>query len=600
MTTSLLTVTEATAEPIAEPVAVVENLRITVGRDGPPTTVVHEVSLNIRPGETVGLVGESGSGKTMTALGIAGLLPRAAQVAGGRVLLSGLDPSQVPARRRARVLADRVGVVFQNPTASLNPRLTIATQLLEALPRTLRTRHERRTRAAELLERVGITEVGKTFGAFPHELSGGLNQRVVIALALAREPALLVADEPTTALDVSVQAQVLDLIDRLKAELGLGVLLVSHDIGVIGDRTDRVHVMSEGRIVESGLTATVLRTPQHDYTRQLLAATPALLRRENAEPAGAPVREPGDGQSSSAVNVTGHAAGSSPSANPPETAHQNRRESAASPPLLRVREARRSFAVTAPGKLRRTRHIALDGVSLDVSAGAAVGIVGESGSGKTTLARQIVGLDRPEQGVIEYDGVALHDLDRAAARSWRRSVQYIFQDPYGALDPRLTVAQSIAEPLELNGVQLHGISIRERVAQLLEEVELTAAHAHRLPRELSGGQLQRVVIARALANDPTLIVADEPVSALDLSVQARILRLLERLRRERGLTLLLISHDLAVVRFLCDEVVVLQHGRIVESGPTEQLYTAPEHPYTRALLAAVPGKSIEPSRGESR
>ncbi|MTE15673.1 dipeptide ABC transporter ATP-binding protein [Nocardia aurantiaca] len=555
MTTSLLTTAEIAAGPPAEPVAVVEDLRVALDAPGADSVLVHGVSLEVAPGETVGLVGESGSGKTLTAMGIAGLLPRGVRIAGGRVLLSGVDLSQVPSRRRARAAAARAGVVFQNPTASLNPRLTIATQLHEALPRNLRTRRERSARAAELLERVGIGEIGKTLAAFPHELSGGLNQRVVIAMALARDPALLIADEPTTALDVSVQAQVLDLLDDLKSEHGLGVLLVSHDIGVIADRSDRVHVMSAGRIVESGATAEVLRSPRHAYTRGLLAATPALLRR--------------------ATPVSG-----------------NSGPTRGAPVLLRAQYLHRSFPITTPGRLRRGRHIALDGVSLEVRAGAAVGIVGESGSGKTTLARQIVGLDRPDSGTIEYDGQPLDALDRTQTRSWRRAVQYVFQDPFGALDPRVSVGRSIAEPLELNGVDLRGESVPSRVRALLEEVELPPVYADRLPHELSGGQLQRVVIARALANDPALIVADEPVSALDLAVQARILRLLERLRRERGLTLLLISHDLAVVRFLCDELVVMRRGRVVEHGPAQQLYEAPQHPYTQALLAAVPGKSI--------
>ncbi|MFF2084059.1 dipeptide ABC transporter ATP-binding protein [Nocardia sp. NPDC058176] len=553
--TTLLPVAPDRDDTAADPVVAITDLRVSVGPDR--HRVVDGVTLDVRPGETVGLVGESGSGKTMTALGIADLLPRGARVDSGSVRLAGAELLELPAGERRRVLADRVGVVFQNPTASLNPRLTIATQVLEALPRTLRGRRARHARAAELLGTVGIDKVGKTLGAFPHELSGGLNQRVVIALALARDPALLIADEPTTALDVSVQAQVLDLIDRLKHELGLGVLLVSHDIGVIGDRADRVHVMSAGRVVESGPTRRVLGRPQHEYTRELLAATPALLTRD-ARPAVS---------------------------------------SSDTEPLVRVRDLRRVFPVAVPGKLRKARHIALDGVSLDVPRGAAIGIVGESGSGKTTLARQIVGLDRPDSGGVDYDGTALTGLNRAATKRWRRAVQYVFQDPYGALDPRLTIEQSIAEPLELNGVDLHGTTVGARVRQLLEEVELPAAHATRLPRELSGGQLQRVVIARALANDPRLVVADEPVSALDLSVQARILRLLERLRRERGLTLLLISHDLAVVRYLCDHVVVLERGRVVESGDTEQIYTAPTHPYTRELLAAVPGTTLRTIEG---
>ncbi|MBH0779551.1 dipeptide ABC transporter ATP-binding protein [Nocardia bovistercoris] len=568
--TTLLTASADQTARLGNPVAEIEDLRISVGGAEHRDVVVDGVSLSVRAGETVGLVGESGSGKTMTALGLAGLLPRGAAVDAGRVTLSGTDLDTLTERRRARVRAERIGVVFQNPTASLNPRLTIATQLLEALPRDAGSRGRRRARAADLLGRVGIADVGKTLGAFPHELSGGLNQRVVIAMALARDPALLVADEPTTALDVSVQAQVLDLIDRLKHELGLGVLLVSHDIGVIGDRTDRVHVMSAGTIVESGPTAQVLRAPRHAYTRELLAATPALLRRAgtDAEPSTKYGTEP-DHRSDAESNRV--------------------REVGA---IVRVREVRRAFAVTVPGRLRKQRHIALHGVSLDIPYGAAIGVVGESGSGKTTLARQIVGLDQPDSGVVEYEGAPLGALDKPARRRWRRAVQYVFQDPYGALDPRLTVARSIAEPLELNGVELGGRTVAQRVRELLGEVELPVSCAGRLPRELSGGQLQRVVIARALANDPRVVVADEPVSALDLSVQARILRLLERLRRERGLTLVLISHDLAVVRFLCDHVVVMERGLIVESGATEQIYTAPAHPYTRSLLAAVPGAAI--------
>ncbi|SNS65953.1 dipeptide ABC transporter ATP-binding protein [Rhodococcoides kyotonense] len=541
---------------MTDPVLTLDNLHVSVGSEDDRTTVVRGVSLDVHPGETVGLVGESGSGKTMTALGIVDLLPRTARIDSGRVLLAGTDVTALDARERRRVTSADVGVVFQNPTASLNPRLTISTQVVEALPRSVGSKRERRARAAELLDAVGIPDVGKALSAFPHELSGGLNQRVVIALALARSPKLLVADEPTTALDVSVQAQVLDLIDRLKVEFGLGVLLVSHDIGVIADRTSRVNVMNGGVVVESGATREVLSAPEQPYTRTLLAATPnRLVRPVTATPTVDSAR-----------------------------------------PLVEVRDVRRAFAVAQPGKLRRVSHVALDGIDLAVQRGQSLGIVGESGSGKTTLARQIVGLDRPDAGSVVFEGADISTLDAHGAWRWRREVQYVFQDPYGSLNPRLTVEQSISEPLRYNDVDLGGSTVQARVSSLLDEVELPTAFRSRRPHELSGGQRQRVGIARALANEPSLIVADEPVSALDLSVQARILRLLQRLRQERGLTLMLISHDLAVVRYLCDDVVVLRHGTIVEQGATEDVYDDPKHEYTKALLNSVPGHAAAPVR----
>jgi len=520
---------------------------LTVGLTGRPEPLVHGVDLDVREGETVGIVGESGSGKTLTALAVAGLLPWGIEVRGGDVEVGGRSVLDLPERAARTHLADHLGVVFQNPTPSLNPRLRISTQVIEALPAGT-GRAEARERAADLLRLVGIDDVHKTLHAFPHELSGGLNQRVVIALALARSPRLLVADEPTTALDVSVQAQVLDLIDGLKERLGLGVLLVSHDIGVIADRTDRVHVMSAGRIVESGPTAQVLGNPQHEYTRRLLAAVPSRLVRER-------VPEP----------------------------------PAVSTPQVSVRDLRRAFVVR--GANGRRRHVALDGVDLDVARGQALGIVGESGSGKTTLARILVGLETADSGSVQFEGTDLRSFDRAQRTRWRREVQYVFQDPYGSLDPRLTVGQTLREPLELNHVDIARRDVSARIDSLLDEVELPRGFRDRLPSELSGGQRQRVGIARALASDPSLVVADEPVSALDLSVQARILQLLARLRAERGLTYLFISHDLGVVRYLCDDVLVLRDGVVVERGRTDAVLEHPEHPYTQALVAAVPGRS---------
>ncbi|MET7421111.1 ABC transporter ATP-binding protein [Dactylosporangium sp. NPDC005555] len=517
----------------------IHDLRLAVDHGAP---LVHGVDLRVPAGRAVGLVGESGSGKTLTALAAAGLLPPAIHVTGGTIAVAGRQVRDLTERQGRAHLAAHVGVVFQNPTPSLNPRLRIVKQLVEALPAGT-PRGERRDRVAELLRLVGIDDIHKTLAAFPHELSGGLNQRVVIAMALARSPRLLIADEPTTALDVSVQKQVLDLVDDLRARLGLAVLLVSHDIGIISDRTDDVYVMADGEIVESGATAEVLGAPRHEYTRQLLAAMPDRL---------APARA---------------------AANADDTTE-----------LLRVHEVRRSFK----------QHVALKSVDLTLHKGQALGLVGESGSGKTTLARIIVGLEHADTGTVTFDGLPVHRQTREQRRRWRREVQYIFQDPYSSLDPRLTVAQTLREPLELNHVGIARGRISGRIDALLDEVELPRDFRDRLPSQLSGGQRQRVGIARALASEPSLIVADEPVSALDLSVQARILRLLARLRVERGLTYLFISHDLGVVRHLCDDVVVLRAGEIVERGRTDEVLHNPAHPYTRSLLDAVPGRATAP------
>ncbi|WP_103382039.1 dipeptide ABC transporter ATP-binding protein [Pseudonocardia dioxanivorans] len=517
--------------------------------------IVDGVSLRVAAGRAVGLVGESGSGKTLTALAVAGLLPSAIQVVGGRIELADRELTGLGEQEARAHLAASVGVVFQNPTASLNPRMRIAAQLREALPAGT-SRRRARERSGELLTAVGIADVHKTLGAFPHELSGGLNQRVVIAMALARDPKLLIADEPTTALDVSVQAQVLDLIDELRERLGLGVLLVSHDIGVVSDRTDHVYVMSDGRIVESGPTTQVLGDPHHAYTRQLLAATPSRLEPVRVAERLLPVAEP-----------------ASPVAD-----------------QLEVRDVRRAFTVR--GSAGRARHVALDGVDLTVTKGQAIGLVGESGSGKTTLARIIVGLERVDSGVVFYEGNPVARHTRAQRRQWRREVQYVFQDPYSSLDPRLTVAQTLREPLEINFPGLSRGEVAARIDSLLDEVELPRSFRDRHPSELSGGQRQRVGIARALATEPSVIIADEPVSALDLSVQARILRLLARLRIERDLTYLFISHDLAVVRYLCEDLVVLREGSVVERGRTDDVLERPESPYTRALVDAIPGRAF--------
>ena len=548
----------------APPLLEVTDLRTRIGT----ATVVDGVTLSVAAGEVLGLVGESGSGKTLTALTIAGLLPRAAQVTGGRVALGGRDLLALSGRHRRAVLADEVGVVFQNPTVALNPRMTVGAQLREALPAPVRRdRAGAHRRVLELLDHVGVDRAVERLSSFPHELSGGLNQRVVIAIAIARSPRLLIADVPTTALDVSVQAQVLDLVDRLVAELGLGVLLVTHDIGVVADRADRVAVLHDGRVVETGPTRDVLGAPAHPRTRRLLAQVPAL-----GDPAPERVLR-------NRVPRPCAPGGFSPSEPLPGPADA---------PLVALHGASRVF----PAAGGRPPLSAVDGVDMAVHAGQALGLVGESGSGKTTLARLVVGLDLPTAGTVAHEGRDATTLRGPEFRRWRRDVQYVFQDPYGSLDPRQTVGRSVAEPLELSGTAEERASAGERVARLLAEVELPAEFASRRPHQLSGGQRQRVAIARALALDPRLVVADEPVSALDLSVQATILALLRRLRETRGLTYIVISHDLAVVKGLCTDVAVMRGGRIVEHGPTDRVFAAPQHPYTAALLAAIPGRGL--------
>ena len=508
--------------------------------------LVHGVSFALEAGKSVGIVGESGSGKTMTAMAVAGLLPAGVRATGGSICVDGREAIDRNGRLRRQLLRDDFGVVFQNPTVSLNPRLTIGDQLHEALADDVRRdRRASARRAVELLDHVGIARPQERLRAYPHELSGGLNQRAVIAIAIARSPRILIADEATTALDVSVQRQVLDLIDRLRRELQLGVIIVSHDIGVIADRADDVLVMQNGETVEQGPTTRVLHQPAEAYTQSLLAAVPRI-----------------DGP-------------------------LPRRSATVAPPVIEASKIVREFHV--PGH-RSRKNVAVDGVDLTLREGEALGIVGESGSGKTTLARILVGLDRGYTGDLTAFGQpvrAAHSMARV--RRQLRDIQYVFQDPYSSLDPRQTVAEIIAEPIELSGTREQKARKKALVSELMEDVRLPQEFATRKPHQLSGGQRQRTVIARALALDPKVLVADEPVSALDLSVQKRILDLLDALREERNLSYVVISHDLGVIRRLCTDVVVMRDGVVVERGTTESIFSDPHDPYTRLLLEAIPG-----------
>ncbi|HYE48269.1 MAG TPA: ABC transporter ATP-binding protein [Azospirillaceae bacterium] len=505
---------------------------------------VRGVSFDLDRGETLALVGESGSGKSATALSLLQLLPYPqARHPAGSVRFRGRELVGAPEAELRRVRGDRIAMVFQEPMTSLNPLHTVGAQVAEALLLHRRMdRGQARRRALELLELVGIPDPARRLDAYPHELSGGQRQRVMIAMALANEPDVLVADEPTTALDVTIQAQILELLRDLQRRFGMALLLITHDLAVVRRMAERVCVMHEGEVVEAGPVARVFGSPEHPYTRRLLAAEP----RGRAAPAAADA-----------------------------------------PELLAARGISVHFPVKS-GWLRRTvDHVrAVDGVDLSVRAGHTVGVVGESGSGKTTLGLALLRL-LESRGAIRFDGTDVQGLSQGRLRPLRRQMQVVFQDPYGSLSPRLPVGDIVGEGLLIHGLA-PGRAERERlVCAALEEVGLDPALRWRYPHEFSGGQRQRIAIARAMVLKPRFMVLDEPTSALDMSVQAQIVELLRGLQRRHGLAYLFISHDLKVVRALAQDILVMKDGKVVESGPADRIFEAPEHPYTRALLAAA-------------
>ncbi|TVT44967.1 ABC transporter ATP-binding protein [Amycolatopsis rhizosphaerae] len=498
--------------------------------------VVRNVGFDVAPGEVVALVGESGSGKSVTVMSLLGLLPGTATVTGSAVLKGRNLYALAPEELRA-VRGGEIGMVFQEPMSALNPVLRVGTQLVDAVRAHRKvTRAKARERARELLGLVEL-EPGRTLRAYPHELSGGQLQRVVIAMALAGDPALLVADEPTTALDVTVQAAVLDLLRRLRDRLGTAILLVTHDMGVVADLADRVVVLRDGEVVEHGAVDRLFAAPAAEYTRQLLDSVLSL---------GSGIAGDSDARTAE--------------------------------PLVSVRDLRVTYRGRPPVR-------AVDGVSLDIAPGEVLGLVGESGSGKSTISAALLGLAPISGGAVTVDGVELATAEKRARLRVRRGIGVVFQNPGSALNPRASIGASIAEPLELHG---YPGDRRARVAELLDAVRLDPSWARRYPHELSGGQRQRVGIARALALKPRLLVADEPTSALDVSVQAAVLDLLGELQRELSFACLFISHDLAVVERVADRVVVLYQGRIVEQGGVASVLGNPREPYTQRLVAAAP------------
>ncbi|MFJ2371165.1 ABC transporter ATP-binding protein [Microbacterium sp. NPDC087665] len=539
---------------ITEPVLSISGLAVAFRTGSELVTAISDISIDVAAGETVAVVGESGSGKSTTAAAVNRLLPENGVITAGSIRFDGRELTELTENAMVTLRGAGIGLVPQDPMSNLNPLMRVGDQIGEALEVHGRTTGDATdARVVELLEMVGITDAANRARQYPHEFSGGMRQRVLIAMGLACKPRLLIADEPTSALDVTVQRRILDQLDELTDDLGTAVFLITHDLALAAERADRIVVMFRGRIVEEGTSDEVLGNPQHEYTKQLLAAAPSLASRRDALP--------------------------------------KRQAAASETPFVEVRDLRKEFALRSPKAGEPTSFTAVDGVSFAIRRGTTVSIVGESGSGKSTTANMVLGLEDVTDGSILFDGLDLTTLRRKELFALRRRVQPVFQNPYASLDPRYTVEQSIAEPLRVHRIGTPATR-HARVLELLEQVALPAAMAERLPHELSGGQRQRVAIARALALEPELVVLDEAVSALDVLVQAQILDLLADLQKRLGLSYLFISHDLAVVRMISDEVHVMQRGVIVESGTPERIFDDPQHPYTKELLAAIPGASL--------
>ncbi|MBO1737272.1 ABC transporter ATP-binding protein [Leifsonia sp. TF02-11] len=532
-------------------------LDLPAPKHGTARQLLHGIDLAVADGETVGLVGESGSGKSLTARTVLGLLPDRAQTSGS-VLLDGTNVLTANRAELKRLRLSTAAMIFQDPRAGINPMRTLGDHLTEALRLGEgRPAAEARARAIELLAAVHLPHPEEHLRQYPHEFSGGMLQRVMIAGALAGSPKLLVCDEPTTALDVTTQAQILDVLAEQREQRAMGMLFITHDLTLAAAFCDRVYVMREGKVVEQGAASQVLRRPANPYTQRLVAATPT-------------------------IEVTG---------DEPRERTELDADGVLRPPVLVVHDLAKTYQIRGRGPLR-----AVSGATIAIPAGEALGVVGESGSGKSTLARMIVGLEQPDAGTVSIDGAVQSGRPRTRADRLRhaRRIQMVFQDPYLSLDPRMSVGRAVEDALRLHHPGIATADARAQVLALLGQVGLVEAHAQALPRTLSGGQRQRVAIARALAIEPAVLVMDEATSALDVSVQAQVLDVVSDIRRDRGLTVLFISHNLGVVRTVCERTVVMRSGEIVESGRTVDLLSNPQHEYTRLLLDSVP--RAEPDR----
>jgi peptide/nickel transport system ATP-binding protein len=561
----------------ADTVVRVEDLRVAFPVLEGEIQAVDGLSFEVPAGGALGIVGESGSGKSVTSLALMGLHRGSRARIRGAIEVAGRDVVTASDRELRRMRGNDIAMVFQDPMQSLHPQYTIGNQLVEAYrvhhPRA--TRAQARRRAIESLERVGIPEPATRVNSYPHEFSGGMRQRVVIAMGLMCDPKVLLADEPTTALDVTVQAQVLDLLDELRRDLGMGLILVSHDLAVVAGSVDEVVVMRRGVAVERGDVRTVLSAPEHPYTRALLDAVPRVevsrAQRRASDRADRVERDKREGTTTAPGAFQAFTPGGATGGTP----------------LLRVEDLAQRFRVRGGMWGRSTDFWAVKGVSFELRQGETLGVVGESGSGKSTLSRMVMRLLEPTRGRVEFGGRDITHLSERELRPLRRDVQMVFQNPYSSLNPRVTVGDAIGTALRVQG-ERDGRKVRTRVQELLERVGLEPGHYNRFPHAFSGGQRQRIAIARALILKPKLIICDEPVSALDVSTQDQVLRLLSELQDDFGLTYIFVAHDLAVVRQVSDRVAVMRKGEIVEMGDSDSVYESPRSEYTRQLLTAAP------------
>ncbi|WP_312777636.1 ABC transporter ATP-binding protein [Corynebacterium variabile] len=553
------------------PLLSLRNVDIAFGTRENPLPTVFDVNFDIWPGETVAVVGESGSGKSTTAMSIMGLLPGGGQVTDGTITFDGRDITHLSEREFTGIRGSEVGLVPQDPMSNLNPVWSIGHHIKEALKaNNVASGSAAHDRAVELMEEAGLTEADRRINQFPHQFSGGQRQRALIACGLAARPKLLIADEPTSALDVTVQQQILDHLQELTEELGTAVLLITHDLGLAAERAQRIIVMSQGRIVEAGPSLEILQNPQHPYTQKLVASAPSVTARRIDLDIEEPLRDAGE---DAAVDAAVDAADE------------------ASPNLIEVSGLTKIYQVPGDRPWRKKDFTAAEDVNFFLRRGHTLALVGESGSGKSTVAQMVLGLLEPTSGTVTFDGTDITHLDRAGELAFRRRVQPVFQNPYGSVDPMYSVFNTIAEPLKIHKVG----SKKEqeaRVRELLDLVAMPSSMLARYPGELSGGQRQRVSIARALALGPEALILDEAVSALDVLVQSQVLSLLNDLQEEMGLTYLFITHDLAVVKQIADETLVMKSGRIVERGETDDLFDNPEQEYTRRLIESIPGGTL--------